>query len=290
MLKTNEKNLVEFLLECKPNYAYANSGFSIDHNGIPFQLPSIGGINLNMAVGDTAFGWEGDHIEPGVSVRCKAEKPNEHPNRSFLVLSCVGNKATIMSGEAKGAEGYVVGQHGGSEHAIIEFDRETKEKMSHEDNIKIIAKGMGLKFTDYPSIKVTSLSPDLVNKMNLAKDAKTGKLIFPVAAIVPSELMGSGIGSTGMHRGDYDIMTSDAKAVKNCGIEKLKFGDFVALKDQDNRFGRTHREGAMTIGIIIHSDCKNGGHGPGVTTLLSCPEGNIEPLLCEKSNIGDYLK
>ena len=289
MIKTNEKKLVEFLLECKPGHPSASRGFDVDHQGLAFQLPSIGGITLNIEVGDSAFGWAGDHIEPGVSCRWGA-KPYEKPNQSLQILSCAGNKATIISGKAKGAKGIVIGHHGGSEHIIIDFDPKTKQKLSYDDKIMVKAVGMGLKLTVFPTISAVNLDPALLNKMKLKKNRKTGSLQVPVTTCVPSECMGSGIGATQVSSGDYDIMTSDDKTIKKHKLDKIRFGDFVALMDQDNRFGRTHRKGAVTIGIVIHSDCKFAGHGPGVTTLLTCGNSDIEPVLDSTANIADLLK
>jgi len=288
-MKTNEKKLVEFLLECKPGFPYADKNFSVDHEGKPFQLPSIGGITLNMQIGDSAFGWVGDHIEPGVSCRWNGDKPFENPNQSLQLLSCAGNLATVLSGKSKGAKGVVIGHHGGSEHIIVEFDRKTKEKMSYEDKISINAIGMGLKLDEYPEISIVNLAPSLLKKMKLKKNPKNGKLQVPVTTLVPSEVMGSGIGSTQVSSGDYDIMTSDPASIKKYKLDKIRFGDFVALLDQDNRFGRAHRTGAVTIGIVIHSDCKNSGHGPGVSTLITCGKGDIEPVIDAKANIADLL-
>jgi hypothetical protein len=59
-----------------------------------FRLPSIGGITINIQVGDSAFGWAGDHIEPGVSCTADTNKPFEHPNNSLQLYACAGNKAT----------------------------------------------------------------------------------------------------------------------------------------------------------------------------------------------------
>ena len=66
------------------------------------------------------------------------------------MYSCVGNIATVATGEAKGATGRVIGHHGGSEHVIVDFDREVKEKLLYTDTIIIRGKGQGLKLTDYP--------------------------------------------------------------------------------------------------------------------------------------------
>ena len=135
MLKTNEKQIVEFILQCKPGPPRTKGNWGVDHQGSPFILPSIGGITLNMQVGDPACGWAGDHVEPGVSCTADTLKPFEHPNISLQLYSCAGNEAKVISGEAKGATGYVIGHHGGSEHVIVDFPREVKEKLTYEDII-----------------------------------------------------------------------------------------------------------------------------------------------------------
>ncbi len=288
MLKTNEKKLVQMLLQCQPGPPATGRSIAVDMDGKPFDLPSIGGIVLNIEVGDSAFGWEGDHIEPGVSCRW-GDKPFEHPNNSLQVYGSCGNQAEIISGKAKGKKGVVIGQHGGSEHTIIDFDRKAKEQLTYDDKIIIKCVGPGLRLVDYPEVMITGLDPSLLKKLKIKEDKKNKKLKIPVTTIVPSVCMGSGIGSTRTTNGDYDIMTSDQESMEKYKLDQIKFGDFVAIMDQDNRFGRTYRKGAVTIGIVIHSDCKFAGHGPGVTTLLTSIGGEIEPVIDKNANIANLL-
>jgi hypothetical protein len=287
MLKTNEERVIEFLLQCHPGYPKGKTSWCLDHNGTPFILPSIGGITLNVQVGDSAFGWAGDHIEPGVSCTCDTKKPMEHPNSSLQLYSCVGNLVKVITGEAKGAVGYVVGHHGGSEHVIVDFPRKIKEKLTYDDKIIIYSKGLGLKLIDYPDIMIFNLDPSLFKKMKI--EAAGAKLQVPVTTIVPAVCMGSGVGKAHVASGDYDIMTSDPETVKKHKLDKIRFGDFVALSDHDNRYGRAYRKGAVTIGVIVHSDCLRAGHGPGVATLMTCKTPLIEPIIDSKANIADIL-
>ncbi len=287
MLKTNEKNIVEFALQCQPGQPKSSGKWQVDHNGSPFALPSIGGITLNIQVGDSAFGWAGDHIEPGVSCTADTLKPFEHPNVALQVFSCVGNKAKVVSGDAKGATGYVIGHHGGSEHVIVDFPRADKEKLTYEDFIIIFGKGQGLKLLDYADILLYNLDPALLKKMKIVESGD--KLQVPVTTIVPAACMGSGVGSTAVFSGDYDIMTSDPETVKEYKLDQIRFGDFVALMDHDNRFGRAYRKGAVTIGVVVHSDCLLAGHGPGVATLMTCKTPLIEPVIDPQANIADLL-
>lgn len=289
MLKTNEDKLVEMYLECKPGHPRTEAGWKVDHKGIPFLLPSYGGITLNVQVGDTAFGLAGDHIEPGVSCTANAEKPYDFPNNSLQMFSCVGNKAQIVSGDAKGETGTVIGHHGGSEHIIVDFGKATKERMTYDDKIMIRAKGQGLVLKDYQSIKLFNLDPELLHQMTILPE-DTGTLKVHVTTMVPASCMGSGLGRAHVGTGDYDVMTSDPESVKNYKLDQMRFGDFVALVDHDNSYGRAFVKGAVSIGIVVHSDCLLAGHGPGISTIMTCPTSLIEPVLDPYANIADLLK
>jgi hypothetical protein len=288
MLKTNEEKIVEFLLQCQPGPPKTRGTWGVDHQGTPFILPSIGGITLNIQVGDPASGWAGDHVEPGVSCTADTKKPFEHPNTSLQVYSCVGNKARVISGEAKGAKGYVIGHHGGSEHVIVDFPRKAKKKLTYDDKIIIHAKGQGLKLVDYPEIILFNLDPALLKKMRIEESGET-ELEVPVTTIVPATCLGSGIGAAHVAKGDYDIVTSDPESVKEYQLDKIRFGDFVALMDHDNRYGRAYRKGAVTIGVVVHSDCLIAGHGPGVTTIMTCETSLIKPVIDPQANMADLL-
>lgn len=288
MIRTNASSVVEFILQCQPGFPKSSGKWSIDRRGQPFILPSIGGITLNIQVGDSAFGWAGDHVEPGVSCTGDTHKPFDHPNNSLQVFSCVGNLATVITGDAKGAHGRVIGHHGGSEHVIVDFPREVKEKLTYDDKIIIHAQGQGLKLLDYPEIVLFNLDPALLEKMAV-QEAGQGKLKVPVTTIVPAACMGSGIGSSNVATGDYDIVTGDPESMKTYHLDKLRFGDFVALLDHDNRFGRDYHQGAISIGVIVHSDCLLAGHGPGVTTIMTCASPLIEPVIDPRANLADLF-
>ena len=258
---------------------------SITNEGKRILLPVIGSITYGVHAGDNAFGLSVDHLEPAVSIRHKDDKTN------FAVMSYSnpGNTATVVSGDAKGAKGYVIGTHGGINDTIIEFTDEDMEKMVIGDKIQIKGYGQGLKLLDHPDIEVVSFDPDLLEKIEIEEE--DGELIFPVTAIVPGAMMGSGVGSSANFTGDYDIITQDEELVKKNGIDKLKFGDFVLLEDSDNSYGLgSYLRGATSIGIIVHSDCVLAGHGPGVTIMLSSKKGKIKPKLDPTANISKYMK
>ncbi len=101
--------------------------------------------------------------------------------------------------------------------------------------------------------------------------------------------MGAGLGSGNSASGDYDIAMFDPDTVARYELDSLRFGDLVAILDSDTRYGRTYRGGAVTIGVVVHSDSRSAGHGPGVTTLMSCKDGLIAPHVNPKANLADLF-
>ncbi|MBC8589641.1 DUF4438 domain-containing protein [Wansuia hejianensis] len=285
MLKTNRKNLVIQSVQGKIHSPMMGpSPYRISHDGIPMILHGTGGITYNYQIGDPCMDLIGDHVEPGVSIR-NEEVPE---NRALMVLSCVGNEAKVISGDAKGAKGYVTGMHGGIEHVMVYFPKDDLENMAIDDKILIKAHGQGLKIEGHEDVLVMNIDPNLFEKLGI-RENDNGELEVPVVTEIPAHLMGSGIGSATSLSGDYDITTGDKEELKKYGIHNLRFGDIVLLKDCDNTYGRQFLEGAVTIGIIVHSNCILAGHGPGVTGLLSCKTSKIKGIKDENANIANYL-
>jgi hypothetical protein len=287
-LRTNEDRLVKIAVQGKVANAAQWAEFEVANDGRPFTLPSTGGIVYNIRTGDPAFGWEGDHIEPGVSAILDEEKRGSRANMGFNFLACVGNKARLVTGDAKGKAGTVTGHHGGVEHVTVDFDPATLEKINIDDKILIEGFGQGLKLLDFPEIRIYNLDPSVLQKMPIRVASGT-TLEVGVATVVPAELMGSGLGHNNIGTGDYDIMTHDPGAVKKYRLDQLCLGDFVAVQDHDNSFGRTYRKGAVTIGVVVHSNSTLAGHGPGISTLLTSADSRIRPVLDSKANLGRIL-
>lgn len=242
-----------------------------------------GGITYSHAIGDCCMGIAGDHVEPGISMANR----NDGENNAVQFLACVGNPVYCISGPAKGAVGMVTGTHGGVDHTMAWFKPEDLEKMLGTEQFLIKAYGQGLKLLDHPDVFFMNIDPTFLEKMDLKKEDED--LVFPVSAIIPSELMGSGLGTSTMMQGDYDIMTQDKEANKLYGIDKLRFGDFVAILDQDATYGPHYKKGAITIGVIVHSDSFTSGHGPGVTVIATSEKGKIKPVLDAESNLKKWM-
>jgi len=287
-LETNEAHLVKMAVQGKPANPLRFGEFEMDSEGRGHSLPSVGGITYNVRVGDTAFSWRGDHIEPGVSMVLDEEKRSGKQNMALQFLACVGNEAVVISGAAKGAKGIVTGHHGGVEHIIVDFDSKTLDKLTYDDKILIRAYGQGLKLLGISEVFTYNLDPRVIDPWGVKISG--GKLEVPVTLTVPSSLMGSGLGHGDPGTGDYDITTQDPKAVKRYGLDRLRFGDFVAILDADNTYGRHYYEGAITIGIVSHSDSFLSGHGPGVSTIFSARSAAIRPKISENANLAQILK
>ena len=283
MLRTNVDRTVMQSIQGKIHHPLNPTPFRVDFDGKAHVLPATGGITYNVNVGDSAFGWSGDHVEPGVSIR--NEDKNE--NGALMLFACIGNEARVVTGDAKGAKGYVIGKHGGIDHVLIQFKQDDLERMAVDDKILIKGYGQGLKLLDYPDIEVMNIDPRLF--LNIPIKEEEGRFLVPVVAEVPAYLMGSGIGAATAFSGDYDIMTEDIGEIKRLGLDKLKFGDLVLLKDCDNSYGRGFLKGAVSIGVVIHSDCIKMGHGPGITTIMTCKTNLIEGYIDETANISNYI-
>ena len=259
--------------------------FRIDCDGVGHIIPNTAAITYNVKIGDSVYGWECDHVEPGVSIT----NPNsKKENDSLNMLSCVGNVATVVTGDAKGEKGFVTGTHGGVEHLLIYFPQSTIEKLTYDDKILVRAFGQGMKIEGFEkSVYALNLDPAVFDRMGIK--VENGKLIVPVAGKVPAYLMGSGYGEASSEHGDYDIMTQDWEEIKRCKLDHLRFGDFVLLENCDNAYGRGYLTGARTIGVIVHSDCIRKGHGPGVTALLTSRTPVIEGVISEHANLADIM-
>ena len=73
------------------------------------------------------------------------------------------------------------------------------------------------------------------------------------------------------------------------GIDRLRFGDLVLIEDHDNTHGPHYRQGAVSIGVIVHSDSFTSGHGPGVTVIMSADEDTLEGIIDPDANIANYM-
>ena len=282
-LKTNKERLAVLAVQGEIIHPVI-SGYRHYQNGTMLIVPGTGGITYNVKVGDPVNFHEGDHLEPGVTLKSSREVESMPLN----VLSCIGNTATVITGNAKGKAGIVTGKHSGVEHVLIDFADEILDKLVIGDKILVKAVGVGLKLDKFPGIHIFNSSPELIEKIPLK--VSENKISCPVAAIIPSAIMGSGLGTDMSYKGDYDIQMFDPMANEKYGLNNLKLGDLVAITDTDHTYGRSYKQGFLAIGVIIHAKCGSAGHGPGVTTIATAKNDLLVPYLDKNANIGKYLQ
>jgi hypothetical protein len=247
--------------------------YRLSANGVPFLLPTYGGIVYNVSVGDSAYGWQADCVHPGVSIAF----PTDVGNRGLNVFACVGNRAVVMSGEGKGLEGVVTGKSGRfSEHVIVHFRKADRERLAINDRILVRSRGVGLALADHPEIRLKSLSPELLS----ALDARTAgdRLELPVVAKVPAHLVGAGAGLTS-EGGSIHLQTTDRAEIAAHGLDTLRLGDLVALEDYDSRYQHGYLQGAIGIAVVGQTDGPRAGYGPGMTLLMTDVAGRIQPVV-----------
>ncbi len=283
-LKINKDDLLVTAVEGVIQPAYAG-GYSVTYDGKPSLDLGMASINYRVSLGDSVTGWaQGDHVEPDVTIQGRdRQSPSEC---ALAILACIGNEAEVVSGEARGAKGYYIGRHAGSDDKVW-FPREAVEKLALNDKVRVKAKGVGLKIEGFEDVKVNKLSPELFEKLGLAVEG--GEIVVPVVCEVPGHIMGSGLAGSPVEILDYDIQTTCPEVVEQYNLKKLKLGDVVAIRDHSGVFAPGRHVGAITIGTIIHGFSDMAGHGPGVNPILSAMPGRIRIKIDPDANIAYYL-
>jgi hypothetical protein len=279
-LRTNEEQLVAMAVTgniSQPGLRYP--GYTLDDKGVGRVLPGMAGIVYNARVGDPAFGWAGDHVEPGASIA----NPDAPAEFALHYLSCMGNRAVVTSGLAKGAEGVVTGEHA---RILVDFPPDVHDLLCVGDSIQITAFGRGLAIDGFPQVELKKVSPALLHGMGIA--VENGKLRVPVTMELPPRIMGSGAELNSEYV-DQDLMSGDRALMAELGIDQMRLGDIVVIPDADHHFGRGFRKGAVTIGLCIHGDSVMTGHGPGILTIMTSSEPVIEWVIDPHANLAHIL-
>ena len=281
-MKTNKEHLVIQSVQGRVHHpTLRGPGYRVGSDGVGRIPHATGGITYNYKIGDNCMDIVGDHIEPGVSLK----NADNNENDALNTFACVGNIAKVITGDAKGELGFVTGKHGGIDHVMIYFSADTLEKMVVDDKVLIKASGQGLKIEGYDDVMVMNLDPSLFEKMNIKE--VDGKLHVGVTHIVPGFLMGSGLGSSTLMSGDYDITTQDREAVSKYHLDTLRFGDIVYIQDHNADNGPHYKNGSGLVGVIVHSDSYTSGHGPGVCVLLSSKLDTLVPMIDANANLAN---
>jgi len=271
MLKTNQEQLVESLLE---GCALPTS----DADNAKNKPVGLGGVSLNLKLGDSVFGWAVDHATPCVSIYI--------PSDIACSFACLGNEARVLTGEAKGTRGTITGICREFGRVMIDFPDSIFEHLSLEDKIQIRATGQGLHFGDYEDILVGGISTQLVDKMKIEEDVQEQQLRVPVTAKVPSQYVVSGNETTfGVH---LDLRLQSA-SLEGLSLEHLRLGDVIALVEHPTAYKGLLQQEMVSIGIVTYTASSVSGLGPGIQTILAGSSQSLIPFLQEDANIGRYL-
>ena len=99
MITFNKEQLVMQSVQGKVHPPVMKRQYRVGSDGRPWILPATGGITYNFQIGDGCMGLAGDHVEPGVSTK----NPDPAMDMAYNTLTCVGNQAKVITGEAKSA-------------------------------------------------------------------------------------------------------------------------------------------------------------------------------------------
>lgn len=279
-LRWNTSELVEMAVAGQVSQPAIRQGAYLHWpDGRATTLPGMYGIVYNARVGDRAFGWAADHLEPGVSIA----HADERADYALHYLTCIGNEAEVTSGLARGARGIVTGEHA---RLLVDFPPDVLERMTIGDTIQIRARGRGLRLLDHPALEFKKTSPALAEAFGLRVEG--GRVICPVAMELPARIMGSGA-ELNAEFVDQDLMSGDRALMAELGIDQMRLGDLIAIRDVDHRFGRSYRRGWVAVCLCIHGDSVLTGHGPGILTLITGPEDALGFTIDPAANIGTTL-
>ncbi len=283
-LKTNKEELIVTAVDGVVQPPYERD-YSVTYDGRSTVDIGMASINYTVSLGGLTSGWaNADHVEPDVTIQGR-DRPSPS-DCALAILACIGNEAEVASGEARGAKGFYIGRHAGSDD-LVWFPKNVIEKLALNDRIQVKAKGVGLKIEGFEDVRVNKLAPELLERLGIS--IEEGRLIVPVAMEVPGYIMGSGIGGSFIETVDYDIQTTCPQTVEELGLKKLRLGDLVAIRDHYDFYGRGRYEGAVTIGVCIHGFSDSAGHGPGLNPILSALPGRIKTKIDPKANVAFYL-
>lgn len=282
VLQTNRANLVATNIAGRiaPPRLHAEA-MNVDAQGRARMLPGTGGIALGVHAGDLATKWIADHLMPGASIEDVVATPAQ-PGALHL-LGCIGNR---VRDAADRTIGVIAGKRGGLAPGFwapqlvgVEVSDAIAATLNCEDGVVVEAVGRGLKLADHPGVTLSNVSPRLLDVLPLVEEK--GGLTCEVAAIVPPEFAGSGLGQ--------DSWVGDLEITDDSAADGLRFGDLVAFTDIDSAVTRYYQPGFVSIGLVSHGPGHAPGHGVGVTILLTATVEHLRPVMGEGALAGPLI-
>jgi hypothetical protein len=299
MIKTNKDSLIATQVVTKishptlPIQGGMGGNFVTTWDGRSKLCIGLGGIKYNIQVGSPCFGWpETEYLEPGVALVDAGGKPAapsyqtpQSVATTIQTVTCIGNEATVTTGDAKGANGVVTGK--GRGNILAHFNDLDLEKLTIGDKVKIKTEGVGLKIEGFDG-DVYNMAPSFLEALDPEINGDT--LTLPATREVPAYAMGFGVGGSEAQRGYLCIQSCPPALVEDLGIGDLKIGDLVACRDILISYGKGYHKGGITLGVIVFGASEKAGNGPGVMAIAASKAGKIKPRIEPNANVAKYLE
>ncbi|MFC1476852.1 DUF4438 domain-containing protein [candidate division KSB1 bacterium] len=281
-VSTNKDKLLTIAVQGQIAPAQPASSYTVTWDGKPKMAIGTGGINYNLKIGENVFGWAcGDRATMGIAAVGIGE---DRFSSAWTNFASVGNEVKVISGDAKGEKGVVIGKFGS--YVLVHFSDFTLEKLAVDDVLQAKACGVGLEIEGFDDVYAHGISPEFLDKLEIKN--KNGRLEVPVVKEIPGEIVGQGHGRSSLS-GNWHIQTCYPPDIEKYGLDDLRFGDLVLLKDIQTDFGMGYYKGGATLGIVCSGPSDISGLGIGVTPVLSTSFGKITARIDPAANIGTYL-
>jgi hypothetical protein len=168
----------------------------------------------------------------------------------------------------------------------VHFENNILEKLAIGNTLQVKAQGVGLEIEGFKDVFTHGITPEILEK--LVTQNANGKLEVPVVKEIPAKIVGQGAGR-GSLSGNWHIQTCYPPDIKEYGLEELRFGDLVLLKDIQTDYGKGYYRGGATLGVVCSGPSDISGLGVGVTPILSTRFGKLTARIDPAANIGKYL-
>ncbi|MBM3790278.1 MAG: DUF4438 domain-containing protein [Acidobacteria bacterium] len=281
-LKTNKDKVMTIAVQGQIAPAQPARSYAVTWDGKPKMMVGTGGINYNLGIGAKIFGWaSADRATVGVATEGIGEN---RFSDAWLTYTAIGNEVKILGGEAKGEKGVVVGKFGG--YVLLHFDAAVVERLAVGDKVQAKAGGIGLAIDGFKDVFAHGVAPDLLER--IGSIGADGKIEIPVVRVIPAEIVGQGSGGSSLS-GNWHIQTCYPPDIKEHGLDELRFGDLVFLKDIETDYGKGYYRGGATVGVVCSGPSDISGLGIGVTPILSTRLGRLTARLDPTANISKHL-
>ena len=160
-IATNKDKLLTLAVQGQIAPAEPGRSYATTWEGKPKMAIGIGGINYNLKIGDKTFGWAaGDRATVGVATVGKGE---DRFSSAWLHLTSIGNEVRILSGDAKGKKGVVIGKF--ERYVLVHFDDAIMKKLAIDSTIQAKACGVGLEIEGFADVFIHGIDPNTLEKM-----------------------------------------------------------------------------------------------------------------------------